>query len=58
MWLWDGLAEVEADFVAGDRVGKAQDGLGVGGFSGREEPEAFPAGAGGGDEKNMVAADR
>ena len=57
IWLGGGFAEVEADFVAGDRVGEAQDGGGVGGFGGGEEPEAFPAGAGGGDEKNMVASD-
>ena len=48
---------MKADFVAGDRVGEAQDGFGVAGFGGGEEPEAFPAGAGGGDEKNMVASD-
>ena len=49
---------MEANFVAGDRVGEAQDGLGVGGFGGREEPEAFPARARGGDQVNPVAADR
>ena len=52
------FAEVEADFVAGDRVGEAQDGGGVGWVGGREEPEAFPARARGGDEVNAVAADR
>ena len=53
-----GFAEVEPNFVAGDRVGKAEYGLGVGGVGGREEPEAFPARARGGDQVNPVAADR
>ncbi len=49
IWFGGGFAEVKADFVARDRVGKAQDGLGVGGFGVREEPEAFPARSRGGD---------
>lgn len=58
IWFGGGFAEVEANFVAGDCVGEAQDGLGVGGNGRGKEPEAFPAGAGGGDEENAVAADR
>lgn len=34
IWFGGGIAEVEANFVAGDRVGEAQDGLGVGGIGG------------------------
>ena len=44
--LGRGFAEGKADSVAGDRVGEAQDGLGVGGFGGGKEPESLPAGAG------------
>jgi len=57
-WLGGGFAKMEADFEARNRVGEAQDGFGVGGFGGREEPEAFPARPGGGAEESAVAADR
>ena len=53
-----GWAEVECHSVAGDRVGEGGDRFGVARVGVGKKPEAFPAGAGGLDEKNTAPLSR